>query len=64
MAAVHSFGAFQTIIGRGAGSRAGRDGQSGSSVVNAVRAKLEDPDHRRRRIARAKERRAFLVLGI
>jgi len=35
-----------------------------SSVADAVRARLEDPDHRRRRIARAKERRAFLVLGI
>ena len=33
-------------------------------MADAVRARLEDPDHRRRRIARAKERRAFLVLGI
>jgi len=54
----------QTIIGRGAGWRTGREDQAGSSVANAVRARLEDADHRRRRIARAKERRAFLVLGI
>jgi len=53
----------QTIVGR-AGWRSGRDGQSGSSMADVVRARLEDPDHRRRRIARAKERRAFLVLGI
>ena len=35
-----------------------------SSMTDVVRARLEDPDHRRKRIARAKERRAFLVLGI
>ena len=54
----------QTIVGRGSVWRSGRDGQSGSSMADVVRARLEDPDHRRRRIARAKERRAFLVLGI
>jgi len=55
----------QTIVGRGVGWRASRGDQpSSSSMADVVRARLEDPDHRRRRIARAKERRAFLVLGI
>jgi len=53
----------QTITGRA--WRAGRgEGHAGRSMADVVRARLDDPDHRRRRIARAKERRAFLVLGI
>jgi hypothetical protein len=59
----------QTILGRGRGtggtSPGGDDiGDSKSSAADVVRAHLNDPDQQRRRIARAKERRAFLVLGI
>lgn len=62
----------QTIIGRSSGSSAPTSGGDNvapsvngvTTVADLVQARLNDPDHRRKRIARAKERRAFLVLGV
>jgi len=60
----------QTLMGRGASWRrsAAGDGPRSSSgvvtVADLVQERLKDSNNRRRRIARAKERRAFLVLGI